>query len=284
LVHVCRVDTYLTTRIEIAGIGSRLENMDTRLLRDQYGDSGNLSSRVALHARFSTNPKGWADWLFEQFDLRGATRILELGCGPGGLWGGRIQTLPSGCQLVLSDASPGMVSEARSVLGEERVDFQVIDAQAIPWADGSFDRVIANHMLYHISDLSRALAEIARVLTADGVFYAATNGKTHMHELHDIIRESVPSLHELSSSFTLENGGDLLRSHFGEIAVHRYDDDLIVSSAQALSAYVRSMGSLMDATEAQFREIDQTIADMVAREGRIAISKDSGLFVSTRLA
>jgi len=255
--------------------------MNKRLLEDQYADSGNLSNRISLHARFSTNPRGWTNWLFEQFDLRGVNRMLELGCGPGGLWFGRVETLPRCCHLLLSDASPGMVSEARRALADERVTFQVIDAQEIPWPDASFDRVIANHMLYHVPDLPRALAEIARVLTPEGTFYAATNGVTHMHELHDIIRQSVPSFHRADASFTLETGEALLRQHFGEIAMHRYEDDLDIRSAPVLSAYVHSMGSLLDATEEQLLDVDQAIGQAIARDGRISISKDSGLFAAT---
>ena len=247
---------------------------------DQYADSRNLSARTNLHTRFSTNPQGWTNWVFERLDLRMVSRVLEIGSGPGGLWRDHVRNVPADCRLVLSDASPGMASEARQALIDQRVTFEVVDAQAVPHPDDTFDCVIANHMLYHVADLDRAMSEVTRVLRAGGKFYAATNGRAHMRELHDIIRRSVPDFHIMTASFTLENGGALLRRHFSEVTVHRYEDGLVVPDALALSAYVRSMASLPDVAEDQLREIGRTIDGAMGRQGRMAISKDAGLFVA----
>ena len=63
--------------------------------------------------------------------------------------------MPEKLDLTLSDLSPGMVQEAvercralpfGSVRGHEA------DATALPFDDGSFDAVIAMHMLYHVKD------------------------------------------------------------------------------------------------------------------------------------
>jgi len=40
----------------------------------------------------------------------------------------------------------------------------VHDAQALPFADHSFDAIIANHMLYHVPNRPAAYAEFCRVL------------------------------------------------------------------------------------------------------------------------
>ncbi|WP_084767053.1 class I SAM-dependent methyltransferase [Clostridium nigeriense] len=44
------------------------------------------------------------------------------------------------------------------------VSFQQIDIQDINFPDETFDVIIANHMLYHIPDLQKALYEVKRVL------------------------------------------------------------------------------------------------------------------------
>ena len=46
----------------------------------------------------------------------------------------------------------------------------------------SFDTVVAAWMLYHVPDLDRGLAEIARVLTPGGRLVAVTNSELHLEE------------------------------------------------------------------------------------------------------
>ncbi|HEY2201382.1 MAG TPA: methyltransferase domain-containing protein, partial [Solirubrobacteraceae bacterium] len=49
-----------------------------------------------------------------------------------------------------------------------QLDFRFGNAEALPFADGSFDAVVANFVLLHIGRPERAAAEFARVLDADG--------------------------------------------------------------------------------------------------------------------
>ncbi len=54
------------------------------------------------------------------------------------------------------------------------------DVRDLPFADGSFDAVVAAWMLYHVSPLEKGLAEVARVLKPEGRLVAITNGKAHL--------------------------------------------------------------------------------------------------------
>src|SRR5690348_15068423 len=112
-------------------------------LREQYKDASNLKDRFQLY-RFSTNPKPWSRWIFDQFKIAPGSRILELGCGPGGLWKANLDRLPSDWDITLSDFSPGMLQEARQNLQDSNhpFHFQVFDAQSIPLEDASLDVVI----------------------------------------------------------------------------------------------------------------------------------------------
>ncbi len=68
--------------------------------------------------------------------------------------------LPEKLDLTLSDFSPGMVQEAVErcqPLPFASVTGQQADASALPFEDGSFDAVIAMHMLYHLPDPSGEL-------------------------------------------------------------------------------------------------------------------------------
>ena len=165
----------------------------TYLLNSQYKDATNFGARVRLHRRFSTNKYGWYRWVFDHFKLDEGSSVLEVGCGPGLLWLSNRHRIPASWQISLTDFSPGMLQEAREWLGEERFVYEVADAQALPFADARFDAVIANHMLYHVPDLPRALTEIQRVLKPGGHFYASTIGLERMHELDELIWQCWPS-------------------------------------------------------------------------------------------
>src|SRR5512138_1329879 len=155
---------------------------------DQYKDSSNLNAREEIHRRFSTNPYGWFNWVFDiLLKLPANTKILELGCGPAYLWRECSSRIPADWDITLSDLSPGMVDAAwkNLVVTGRAFQFKEIDAQEIPFADETFDAVIANHMLYHVPDRGKALSEIRRVLKTGGRFFATTVGENHMMQMMD---------------------------------------------------------------------------------------------------
>ena len=264
------------------------------VLQEQYKNAANLNARIALHQRFSTNPRGWYSWYLDQLDLPEDSRILELGGGPGAMWKATLPRVKDGWKLTLTDFSPGMVREASAIADlQGRFTFASVDAQHIPFPNETFDVVLANHMLYHVPDKARVLSEIRRVLRPGGKLYAATNGKRHMAELYVLedqftarltTTERIPPREMWSLSFSLENGEAMLREHFHSVELHRYEDGLRVTEAQPLVDYVLSMlnhftGELdLPAVEDFTREINQQIR----RAGSIDITKDTGVFIAVK--
>ena len=254
-------------------------------LKQQYGSASNLDARVALHQRYSTHPLPWHEWVFDQFDLPPQARILELGCGPGYLWHGNLERLPRGWQIVLSDLSPGMIAQAQQRLPRApgRFFYVVHDAQKLPYPAGSFDAVVANHMLYHVPDKQRVLCEIRRVLVSGGHFYAAANGQAHMRELRALVRRAQPDagrqIGRVGLSFSLENGSHQIWPWFPRLTCVRQENALRVPEVEPVLAYLAS-------TQALSEEAMQTCKVLLAQEldenGAIEIAKDSGLFVAIR--
>ena len=91
----------------------------------------------------------------------------------------------------------------------------VADVENLPFADGEFDCVIAAWMLYHVPDLDRGLAELARVIRPGGLLVAITNGNQHLIELWNLVSRDPVRL-----TFNRANGADLLLRHFYDVEQH----------------------------------------------------------------
>lgn len=260
---------------------SRFTNPDY-LKTDQYRDSSNLDARAAIHQRFSTNPYGWCNWVFDALaKLPANARILELGCGPGYLWKECAQRIPAAWNIALSDLSPGMLDAAwrNLVVTGRNFKFEEIDAQSIPYPAETFDAVIANHMLYHVPDRKKALFEIKRVLKADGRLFATTLGKDHMREMWDQLeRVACITRETITSAFMFENGATQLQEFFSHVELSCYEDNLRVTDVSAITAYVRSMTSTAEFSEEQFLSIEREFTEAMKKNGEIFITKASGLF------
>ena len=252
------------------------------LKTDQYKDSSNLDARAALHQRFSTNPHGWFNWTLDVLlSLPAVAKILELGCGPAYLWKECSTRIPPGWDITLSDLSPGMLDSAwrNLVVTGRAFHFKEIDAQEIPFADETFDAVIANFMLYHIPDRPKALNEIQRVLKPGGKLFAATVGENHMREaLQWTKRVGRETMASVPVPFTLENGLDQLASVFSKVELARYPDGLQVTEVKPLIAYILSNVPAGDRIESALADVEQELEEELKGKGRIVITKDSGLF------
>jgi SAM-dependent methyltransferase len=96
------------------------------------------------------------------------SRWLDVGCGTGAL-SQTILTMsaPGGVKGI--DASAGFVAFAREQVHDERVEFQVGDAQALPIPPASYDAVVAGLVLNFVPQPNRMVAEMARVARPGGV-------------------------------------------------------------------------------------------------------------------
>ena len=255
----------------------------TYLKTDQYKDSSNLDARVAIHQRFSTNPYGWMNWIFDHLlKLPTNAKILELGSGTGYLWKENASRIPSTWDITLSDLSAGMLDSAwrNLVVTGRAYNFKEIDAQAIPFSNETFDAVIANHMLYHVPDRAKAIGEIKRVLKMDGRLFATTVGDNHLKEITNWFRQIHKSKvwDSFANLFTLENGLDQLKPFFPNVRVLRYEDSLHVTELEPLVAYFRSGVRAGELSDNEFAKLQNGLEKELKEKGKIFITKDSGLF------
>ena len=262
---------------------------DQFYLRDvQYRDSTRLAARARLHVKYGTAPVAWFPWVASQIPWPARARVLEVGCGTGWLWAEASAHLPSGLDLTLTDLSEGMVAEAVERVGSlrrhRRVEGRVADAQSLPSTRRAFDVVIANHMLYHVPEPARAVAELARVVRPGGVVMAATVGETHLRELNEIRAEvfGTTRRHATVEAFGIDVGRSILRSCFDTVEWRPYDDELDCTDAGDVLAFLASAPPVEEATDEQHRLLATAVERRFAEGGgRLRISKETGVFVCT---
>lgn len=258
------------------------------LKEEQYRQPDNLNTRILIHQRFSTNPNKWQPWVFERLALESGHLLTELGCGPGDLWLENIDRIPAGVRLLLGDLSIGMAQEARRRLGgDPRFAFFNADIQSLPLPSAAFDRVVANHMLYHVPDIDRGVAEMARLLKPGGLAAATTNGEATMRELYTLIREVAPGYERppagAAGRFSLQNGSAFFERHFSRVWVERYEDSLWVTEAPPLVNYIFSSQTLAAGLDGGVRQqLESYIQRRIARDGGIHIGKEAGVILAQR--
>lgn len=259
--------------------------VDRKTVENNYADSGNLATRISLHAKYSTNPYGWSKWVWDRYRLVPGCRILELGCGNAGFWEGRACRLPAGASLVLTDLSAGMVAEAaRRFSGDDRIQARQADITDIPFADGSFDIVIANHMLYHVDGLDKAIREVYRVLVPGGAFYSTTNGENGIMGYLDATAAEITGrpAGQRRMNFSLQNGREILARCFPEVTRMDYEDSLLIPEIDDWLDYLfsaLSMTGLEDADRSVWHAYYNGKKDS---NGLLHVPKETGMFISTK--
>jgi len=125
-------------------------------------------------------------------------RILDVGCGAGNV----LETLGDRYRRFGLDYEFSALEVCRA-----HVDAALVqaDAQALPYADASFDIVLATDMFEHVKDDRRAAAECARVCRPGGAVVAAVPAYPMLYGPHDMALDHF-------RRYTRRNFLDLIRS------------------------------------------------------------------------
>lgn len=169
-------------------------------------------------------------------------RVLDLACGTGY---GSALLAQAGAEVTGIDISPEAIRKAKSRYGAN-INFIIADCYDLPFANGSFDVVVANEMIEHVEDHDGLIKEAVRVLTDDGLFLVSTPNKPIYN------RYKAPNVFHVSE---MEVGQfrRLLKRHFREVHLtatrmalvsvgYEFDGPSNMSNMAAASIYHMAVG------------------------------------------
>ncbi|MCL2357147.1 MAG: class I SAM-dependent methyltransferase [Defluviitaleaceae bacterium] len=135
-------------------------NIYAKRSREKYDEAAHNYDNTAdgkLTAKFRRK-------ITEMLDVAGGEKVLDAGCGNGGLLGAISRNADiSGFGV---DISPKMIDECRARF--PHIDFRVSEAENLPFDDGAFDVVIICCVLHHLAEPQKFFTEARRVLRPGG--------------------------------------------------------------------------------------------------------------------
>jgi SAM-dependent methyltransferase len=195
---------------------------DPEVVRQEYESEARLAVRKAAQ-KHGEGPDA-REIAFQAVAEVSPRRILEVGCGEGEL--AERMLLELAAEVVAVDQSERMVELTRA----RGVDARLGAVQNLPFEDGEFDCAVAAWMLYHVPDVDRALAELARVAPR---LVAVTVGMDHLRELYDLLGYERPPM-----VFNTQDAQGELERHYSRVERRDASGWITFPDRAAAQAYV----------------------------------------------
>jgi ubiquinone/menaquinone biosynthesis methyltransferase len=134
-----------------------------------FAPLGPTYDRYARLLSLGQDPR-WRRFLVSRLEVGRDARVLDVATGTGAVALELVRRY--GCSVVGIDRSPEMLAVARRRVAAhglgERIELLEGRAEALPFADDSFDTVVSTMVLCTVPDPTRALDEVRRILRPDG--------------------------------------------------------------------------------------------------------------------
>jgi SAM-dependent methyltransferase len=218
--------------------------------------------------------------------------VLDLGCGPG-LYLESLRLIAPNAVYYGLDFSAGMLEKHPG-----RRSIVQADSQDLPFATEQFDVVMANHMLYHVPDIDRAVMEIRRVLKPNGILLASTNSAETMPQFRDLFKRAImvltapgnqivvplPSSH----AFTLESGTRKLAQRFFAVMRQDFPSAFVFDTLDPVMSYLDTMRSMYEpqlppgvSWDAVMMIVREQVRNQLNYVGQLVVHKLSGVLIAS---
>ncbi len=137
--------------------------------RKPEGEAG-----AAMLTRMNESHGPVTEWALSFMDPKGATQLLDIGCG-GGATIGRLARLAPEAKVTGVDYSPVSVQESKDynedLIAEGRVEVIEASVEQLPFHDDTFDHITTVESFYFWPDPQENLKEVRRILKPGGRFF-----------------------------------------------------------------------------------------------------------------
>jgi SAM-dependent methyltransferase len=264
----------------VSEVPSAPPGTDRTRLRQAYADSRKFDDRRSLYGY--VHPRvdvlGWA---LDHVRFPTGGRVLDVGCGPGYyLERLRAQEL----ELTGLDLSEGMLKQARTRVAASWI---VADAQHLPTRADVFDIALAMHMLYHVADGGRGVAEIRRVLRPGGTLLVSAPARDHLAEARALVAGVIgPRLDRPSARFRLEDAAGILGAEFETVERDDLRGEVVLTEPGPMVRHIASGRDFYEPLlppgmtwEAVIARVDALIRDEIGRAATFRARTHTGVLV-----
>lgn len=131
---------------------------------DDFGPNGPHYHRTTFYTRY----------------IKPEMKVLDVGCSNGGL--AKYLTEHIGCTVIASDIAPFFVANAQ--INAPKAICLTSSIEELPFAQNSFDAIIAGEVLEHVQNIDLALSVLVKLLKKGGILLATTPRDMDNNEQH----------------------------------------------------------------------------------------------------